>query len=68
MQMFDVVMLISHGNPYGKTDVLMYRIYRDGVISFNMGMAGAASTVLGLVTIIIAFITFTIISKGDKNE
>jgi ABC-type sugar transport system permease subunit len=68
MQMFDVIMLISHGNPYGKTDVLMYRIYRDGVISFNMGMAGAASTVLGLVTIFIAFLTFMIISKGDKNE
>ncbi|BCJ99036.1 carbohydrate ABC transporter permease [Anaerocolumna chitinilytica] len=68
MQMFDVVMLISHGNPYGKTDVLMYRIYRDGVVSFNMGMAGAASTVLGLVTIVIAFLVFIVISKGDNNE
>ena len=68
MQMFDVVMLISHGNPYGKTDVLMYRIYRDGVVSFNMGMAGAASSVLGLVTLVIAFLIFLVISKGDNNE
>jgi multiple sugar transport system permease protein len=68
MQMFDVVMLISHGNPYGKTDVLMYRIYRDGVVSFNMGMAGSASTVLGLVTVCIAFFVFIVISKGDNNE
>ncbi len=68
MQMFDVVMLISHGNPYGKTDVLMYRIYRDGVVSFNMGMAGASSTVLGLVTVVIALLVFMVISKGDNNE
>lgn len=67
MQMFDVIMLISHGNPYGKTDVLMYRIYRDGVISFNMGMAGASSAVLGVVTIIIAFFAFKLISKGDNE-
>ena len=54
MQMFDVVMFISKGNPYGKTDVLMYRIYRDGFINFNLGMAGAESLVLGLITIVFA--------------
>lgn len=66
MQMFDVVMLISHGNPYGKTDVLMYRIYRDGVLSFNMGMAGASSAILGIVTILIALLSLKIVSKGEK--
>ncbi len=67
MQMFDIVMLISHGNPYGKTDVLMYRIYRDGVVSFNMGMAGASSAVLGIVTIFIALLSLKIVSKGDNE-
>ncbi len=67
MQMFDVIMLISHGNPYGKTDVLMYRIYRDGVISFNMGMSGAASAILGLVTVTIALLAFGVISKGENE-
>ncbi len=55
MQMFDVVMFISKGNPFLKTDVLMYRIYRDGIVNFNIGMAGAESMILGLVTIIFAF-------------
>lgn len=67
MQMFDVVMLISHGNPYGLTDILMYRIYRDGVISFNMGMAGASSTILGLVTMVFAFIAYKNIMRGEKD-
>jgi len=65
MQMFDVVMFISRGNPYGQTDVLMYRIYRDGIQSFNMGMAGAASTVLGLVTIFFALLYYKLIMRGE---
>lgn len=55
MQMFDVVMFISKGNPFLKTDVLMYRIYRDGIVNFNLGMAGAESMILGLVTVVFAF-------------
>jgi len=54
MQMFDVIMFISKGNPFGKTDVLMYRIYRDGFVNFNLGMAGAESLVLGCVTVVFA--------------
>ena len=65
MQMFDVVMFISRGNPYGKTDVLMYRIYRDGIQSFNLGMAGAQSIVLGIVTIIFALMYFRFIVRSE---
>jgi ABC-type sugar transport system permease subunit len=54
MQMFDVIMFISKGNPFGRTDVLMYRIYRDGFVNFNLGMAGAESLILGLVTVVFA--------------
>ncbi len=65
MQMFDIIMFITKGNPYGKTDVLMYRIYRDGVVNFNMGMAGAESTILGIVTIIFAIIYFKVVLKKE---
>ena len=67
MQMFDVVMFISKGNPYGMTDVLMYRIYRDGIINFNMGMAGASSTILGIITVIFAliYLKFFFFKKED---
>lgn len=56
MQMWDSVMFISRGGPIGSTDVLMYRIYRDGLESFNMGMSGAASMVLGFVTMVLTII------------
>jgi ABC-type sugar transport system permease subunit len=65
MQMFDQVMLISGGNPYGQTDVLMYRIYRDGFKNFNLGMAGAESLILGLVTVVFAIGYFKLQQKGN---
>ena len=67
MQMFDVVMFISKGNPFGQTDVLMYRIYRDGFINFNLGMAGAESLVLGLVTIFFA-LGYLWLKKRSEDE
>jgi ABC-type sugar transport system permease subunit len=67
MQMFDQVMLISGGNPYGQSDVLMYRIYRDGFKNFNMGMAGAESLILGLVTIVFAVGYFKLQQRGDDR-
>ena len=65
MQMFDVIMFISKGNPFGKTDVLMYRIYRDGFQNFNLGMAGAESLILGLITVIFAVGYLWLQNRGD---
>ena len=65
MQMFDVVMFISAGGPYGTTDVLMYHIYRNGIVTFNLGMAGAESTVLGLLTSIIAIVYFRVSTRKE---
>lgn len=68
MQMFDVIMFISDGGPYGTTDTLMYCLYRDGFVNFNLGMAGAESTVLGVVTMVFAAIYFVILMKGEKED
>lgn len=67
MQMFDVVMFISNGGPYQKTDVLMYKIYRNGIVNFNLGMAGAESLVLGIATIIFAFIYLYFQQKSEDE-
>jgi ABC-type sugar transport system permease subunit len=67
MQMFDTVMLISGGNPYGQTDVLMFKIYRDGFRNFNLGMAGAESLILGLATVVFAVGYFNLQQKGGDQ-
>jgi len=68
MQMFDVIMFISAGNPFGQTDVLMYRIYRYGAVHFNLGMAGASSTILGLLTLVFAVIYLRFNLRREEKE
>lgn len=60
MQIFDAVFLISRGGPQGATDVIMYKIYNDGRIGFNFGMAGASSLIIGTVIIVITLISMKI--------
>ncbi|MCD9021541.1 carbohydrate ABC transporter permease [Cohnella silvisoli] len=67
MQMWDLVMLISRGGPTGATDVLAYRVYRDGLQSFNLGMAGASSLVLGVLTLLLSFVYLRIFLKGEED-
>ena len=68
MQMFDVVMFISGGNPFGQTDVLMYRIFRYGTEHFNLGMAGASGTILGIFTLIFAAIYLKLFLKREEKD
>ncbi len=65
MQMYDIIMLISRGGPVGKTDVLMYRIFRDGIQSFNLGMGGASSVVLGAVIMVLSVAYLKLAGKGE---
>ncbi|THF72681.1 carbohydrate ABC transporter permease [Cohnella fermenti] len=66
MQMYDIVMLMTSGGPNGSTDVLMYRIYRDGLKSYNFGMAGASSVILGLLTVLITLVYLRLFLKEEK--
>ena len=44
----------------------MYKIYRDGVVNFNLGMAGAESTILGLITVVFALIYFKVVLSKEE--
>ena len=67
MQIFDAVFLISRGGPQGATDVIMYKIYNDGRIGFNFGMAGASSLIVGTVIILITLVSMKI-SDGREAK
>jgi len=68
MQMFDAIMFISAGGPVGTTDVIAFRIFRDGARSFNLGMAGASSVVVGLVTLVFSLIFLNMWLKKSEKE
>lgn len=67
MQMFDIVMFLTGGNPFGQTDILMYRIYRYGAVTFNLGMAGAAGTILGMITMFFAVLYFYFMQRREER-
>lgn len=46
VQIYEQVMFITGGGPFGTTEVLVYRIMRDAFWDFNFGMAGSSSMVL----------------------
>jgi multiple sugar transport system permease protein len=58
MQIYEQVMFITNGGPYGTTEVLVYRIMRDAFWDYNYGMAGASSVVLMLVTVGFSILVF----------
>ncbi|MCL2204624.1 MAG: sugar ABC transporter permease [Defluviitaleaceae bacterium] len=67
MQMFDIIMFLTAGNPYGRTITLMYQIYRHGAVRFNLGMAGASGTILGIFTLLFAIIYFVYMQRREAK-
>ncbi|MBA7698829.1 Lactose transport system permease protein LacF [subsurface metagenome] len=65
LQIFDPVLFISQGMPWGTTEVIIYRIFRDFYGDFNFGMAGAGSVIVAL--IIVAFTVATFRLLGERR-
>jgi len=56
LQIFEPVLFISRGAPFGKTDVLVSRVFLDFYGDFNFGMAGTGAFVTTI--IVLAFSVF----------
>jgi multiple sugar transport system permease protein len=50
-RIFDIVAVITRGEPLGRSDVLLYAIYFEGFQNFNVGL-GAAMTVAFLLVVV----------------
>ena len=57
LQIFDPVLFISHGGPFGTTDVVVHRVFRDFYGDFNFGMAGAGSLVITVIIFCFSLLT-----------
>lgn len=67
IQIYEQVLFITNGGPYSKTEVLVFRIYRDGFWDFNMGMAGASSVIMAAIVIVVAVIYYRWSTNSDKQ-
>ena len=57
-QQFGLLHVVTEGGPGRATDLLVYKLYRDGFISMNTGYASAQSIILLFIVVGITFIQF----------
>lgn len=68
VQIYEQVIFLTGGGPYGQTEVLVYRILRDGFFDFNLGMAGASSVVLAAVVFVFTIFYFRFATGDVRND
>ena len=52
-QAFDIISVMTEGGPVNSTSTLIYYVYREGFVNFNVGRASAASLVLFMIMLVI---------------
>ncbi|WP_150269867.1 carbohydrate ABC transporter permease [Paenibacillus tepidiphilus] len=62
-QVFDLVSVMTDGGPGRSTNVLVFRIYQEAFINYQMGYAAAMSTVLFIIIMVISLIQFRLEKK-----
>ncbi len=60
---FSVVHAITGGGPAKATEILVYKVYHDGVVALNLGSSSAQSVVLMLIVIALTFLQFRFVQK-----
>jgi sn-glycerol 3-phosphate transport system permease protein len=54
---------MTGGGPAKATEILVYKVYNDGVIALNLGSSSAQSVILMLIVIALTFIQFRYVEK-----
>ncbi len=62
-RVFDTVAVITRGNPQGRSDVLLYTLYKVGFQDFNMGPASAMTIAFLVFVLVVALAQAFIIDK-----
>ena len=65
-QIFEPVLFISQGGPFGTTDVIVHRVFRDFYGDFNFGMAGAGSIVITAIIFCFSLLTLKWYSAKEQ--
>lgn len=60
---FSVIDATTEGGPARATNILVYKVYRDGFIGLNLGSSAAQSVVLMLVVVVLTVIQFRYVER-----
>jgi len=62
-QVFGLIDIMTHGGPGNATELLVYKLYRDGFIHLNTGSASAQSFIIFFVISMAAIIQLRIVTR-----
>ncbi|MHA6480814.1 carbohydrate ABC transporter permease [Paenibacillus sp. strain BS8-2] len=65
-KVFDLIKFLTDGGPNDASTVLVYRIYEEGFINFNMGYASALSWILFLLVIAVTSVTWIVQAREKR--
>lgn len=63
LQAYDQIQVLTQGGPAGSTRTILYMFYQSAFEQFDMGMATAVSTILVVITAILAGVQFYVSKK-----
>lgn len=66
-QSFIQIMIMTGGGPNNKTNVISYLIFSEAFRNYRFGYASAISVILFIIIMIVTFIQFKIMGKGDEE-
>lgn len=60
---FGVIHAVTQGGPWGATEIMVFKVYKDGFIGLNLGSSAAQSVILMAVVIGLTMIQFRYLEK-----
>jgi sn-glycerol 3-phosphate transport system permease protein len=60
---FGVIHAVTHGGPGGATEIMVYKLWKDGFIGLNLGSSAAQSVILMAIVIGLTMLQFRVAEK-----
>jgi sn-glycerol 3-phosphate transport system permease protein len=60
---FGMIHAVTQGGPGGATEIMVFKVYKDGFIGLNLGSSAAQSVMLMIVVIVLTAIQFRFVEK-----
>ena len=62
-QTFGIIQFVTQGGPANATNILVYRVYRDGFVGLNYGSSAAQSVILMIIVTLLTIVQFKYVEK-----
>lgn len=60
---FGIIHAVTEGGPYQATEILVYKVFRDGFVGLDLGSSAAQSVILMLIVIALTVIQFRYVER-----